>query len=241
MIFHYPSHKEQLSLVGNRTFVEEKGMATTFKLVIIGDGGVGKTSFVKRHLTGEFNKQYIPTIGAEIRRLTFSTTEGEVHFTCWDTAGQEKFGGLRDGYYQNADCAIILFDVSSRLTYKNVPLWYRDIKRVCPDIPIVLCGNKIDIRKRQVKPSMVTFHLKHDELQYYEISAKSNYNYDKPFLHFARKLMKKSTLRFVAEPALCPPETSVDEDQQRRNESVLDEALRRPLPEDEESGNDSYE
>lgn len=60
-------------------------------------------------------------------------------------------------------------------------------RRVCENIPIVLCGNKVDVKNRQVKPKQVTFHRKKN-LQYYEISAKSNYNYEKPFLYLARKL-----------------------------------------------------
>ena len=60
--------------------------------------------------------------------------------------------GLRDGYYIHGQCAIIMFDVTSRTTYKNVPTWHRDITRVCEDIPIVLCGNKVDVRNRQAGP-----------------------------------------------------------------------------------------
>ena len=62
------------------------------------------------------------------------------------------------------------------------------ICRVCENIPIVLCGNKVDVKNRQVKPKQVTFHRKKN-LQYHEISAKSNYNYEKPFLYLARKLV----------------------------------------------------
>lgn len=62
------------------------------------------------------------------------------------------------------------------------------LHRVCENIPIVLCGNKVDVKNRQVKPKQVTFHRKKN-LQYYEISAKSNYNYEKPFLYLARKLV----------------------------------------------------
>ncbi|CAO2204184.1 unnamed protein product [Urochloa humidicola] len=159
----------------------------SFKLVIVGDGGTGKTTFVKRHLTGEFEKKYEPTIGVEVHPLDFSTNCGKIRFYCWDTAGQEKFGGLRDGYYIHGQCAIIMFDVTSRLTYKNVPTWHRDLCRVCENIPIVLCGNKVDVKNRQVKAKQVTFHRKKN-LQYYEISAKSNYNFEKPFLYLARKL-----------------------------------------------------
>jgi GTP-binding nuclear protein Ran len=73
------------------------------------------------------------------------------------------------------------------MTYKNVPNWHRDVLRVCPNIPIVLCGNKVDIKDRKVKAKQITFHRKKN-LQYYDISAKSNYNFEKPFLWLARKL-----------------------------------------------------
>lgn len=66
--------------------------------MLIGDGGVGKTTFVKRHLTGEFEKKYVATMGAEVRHLKFSTSHGPIVFNVWDTAGQEKFQGLREGY-----------------------------------------------------------------------------------------------------------------------------------------------
>jgi len=71
----------------------------TFKCVLVGDGGTGKTTFVKRHLTGEFEKKYVATLGVEVHPLVFYTTRGVIRFNVWDTAGQEKFGGLRDGYY----------------------------------------------------------------------------------------------------------------------------------------------
>jgi GTP-binding nuclear protein Ran len=70
----------------------------TFKLVLVGDGGVGKTTFVKRHLTGEFEKKYVATVGAEVHPMDFTTNRGKIVFNVWDTAGQEKYSGLRDGY-----------------------------------------------------------------------------------------------------------------------------------------------
>ena len=86
------------------------------------------------------------TLGVEVHPLTFTTNFGPICFNVWDTAGQEKFGGLRDGYYIQGQCGIIMFDVTSRITYKNVPNWHRDLERVCENIPIVLCGNKVDVK-----------------------------------------------------------------------------------------------
>jgi len=204
----------------------------TFKLVLVGDGGTGKTTFVKRHLTGEFEKKYIATLGVEVHPLVFYTNFGSIRFNCWDTAGQEKFGGLRDGYYIQGQCAIIMFDVTSRVTYKNVPNWHRDLIRVCENIPIVLCGNKVDVKERKVKAKTITFHRKKN-LQYYDISAKSNYNFEKPFLWLARKLCGEPELEFVEMPALQPPEVHIDENLQKQYEKDLEDAQQCELPDDD--------
>ena len=111
-------------------------------------------------MTGEFEKKYVATLGVEVHPLAFTTNRGPIIFNVWDTAGQEKFGGLRDGYYIQGQCAIIMFDVTSRITYKNVPTWHKDLVRVCENIPIVLCGNKVDIKDRKVKAKAITFHRK---------------------------------------------------------------------------------
>ncbi|KAF9376143.1 GTP-binding nuclear protein gsp1/Ran [Podila verticillata] len=205
----------------------------TFKLVLVGDGGTGKTTFVKRHLTGEFEKKYIATLGVEVHPLGFHTNFGAICFNTWDTAGQEKFGGLRDGYYINGQCGIIMFDLTSRITYKNVPNWHRDLVRVCENIPIVLCGNKVDIKERKVKPKNIDFHRK-KSLQYYDISAKSNYNFEKPFLWLARKLVGNPSLEFVASPALAPPEVTVDPALMAEYAHELNNAVTVPLPEEDD-------
>ncbi|KAK7720595.1 GTP-binding nuclear protein gsp1/Ran [Botryosphaeria dothidea] len=193
-----------------------------------------QTTFVKRHLTGEFEKKYIATLGVEVHPLGFTTNLGAIQFDVWDTAGQEKFGGLRDGYYINGQCGIIMFDVTSRITYKNVPNWHRDLVRVCENIPIVLCGNKVDVKERKVKAKTITFHRKKN-LQYYDISAKSNYNFEKPFLWLARKLVGNQTLEFVAAPALAPPEVQVDQAVLEQYQKEMEAASNMPLPDEEDA------
>lgn len=193
--------------------------------------GMGTLTRTQTFHGGRRDRTWTATIGVEVRPLDFYTNRGQIRYYCWDTAGQEKFGGLRDGYYIHGNCAIIMFDVTSRLTYKNVPTWHRDLTRVCENIPIVLCGNKVDVKNRQVKAKQVTFHRKKN-LQYYEISAKSNYNFEKPFLYLARKLTGDPNLHFVEQPAYVPAEVQIDLQAQAINEQELQEAAKMPLPDD---------
>lgn len=204
-----------------------------FKLVLVGDGGVGKTTFVKRHQTGEFEKKYVATQGVEVSSLVFFTNYGPIKFNIWDTAGQEKLGGLREGYYIGADCAIVMFDVTSRITYKNVPKWYKDLTRICENIPMVLVGNKVDAKDRKVKARQITFHRKRN-LQYYDVSAKSNYQFEKPFLFLMKRLVNDVNLDLVEAPVLQPAEFTMSADQIRELEAEREMAENAPLPDDED-------
>lgn len=138
-----------------------------------------------------------------------------------------------------------MFDVTSRLTYKNVPNWHRDVVRVCENIPIVICGNKVDIKDRKVKAKNITFHRKKN-LQYYDISARSNYNFEKPFLYLARKLVgfvcstslctdlcSDQNLTFAEAPALAPPEIPIDHSLMAQWNQEMDKAAGTALSDDE--------
>jgi len=108
-----------------------------------------------------------------------------------------------------------------------------DLVRVCENIPIVLTGNKVDVKERKVKAKTITFHRKKN-LQYYDISAKSNYNFEKPFLWLARKLVGNQALEFVAEVALAPPEVQVNQQLMDQYHKELTEASTMPLPDEED-------
>jgi GTP-binding nuclear protein Ran len=106
--------------------------------------------------------------------------------------------------------------------------------RVCENIPIVLTGNKVDVKERKVKAKSITFHRKKN-LQYYDISAKSNYNFEKPFLWLARKLVGNQTLDFVAAPALAPPEVQGDQAVLDQYRQEMENAAQLPLPDEDDA------
>merc|ERR1711998_2904 len=200
-----------------------------FKLLVVGDGGSGKTTFCKRHVNGEFRVTYIPTIGVEVHPLDFTTNKGIINFMCWDTAGQEKFGGLRDGYYVGGECAILMFDLSDRNSYKNIPVWYRDILRVCDMIPIVLVGNKYDIRTQGLLEDKILSIKRKLRLTFIDVSARTNRNYEKPFLYLMKKLLNTPFVMFLEEPALMPTNVEYTEEDLIRIKKIAEDASGIPL------------
>lgn len=155
------------------------------KVVIVGDARVGKTTFVNRHRTGDFKEKYVATMGVEVSHLTFMTTNGQAILDIWDCSGNDKIGSCE--YHTGFQAAIIMFDVTSKISYANVSIWYDKLVSKLPNIPIVLCGNKCDVKERTVRPKDISFH-RQKGLQYYDISAKSNYNFEKPFIYILRKI-----------------------------------------------------
>lgn len=156
-----------------------KDLKTTFlkmenhKVILVGDGGCGKSVFVKRALTGDFEKKYIATLGADVHpvrvpsRLSF--------LTIWDCAGQEKFRGLGDGYYIDARAAIVAFDLTNPLSLTNIGFWAKSVRRVVDKAPIIICGMKADIKTPLVQKRLANLVPKLEELglRYVEISSKT--------------------------------------------------------------------
>jgi GTP-binding nuclear protein Ran len=197
--------------------------APRFKVVIVGSGGTGKTTFVKRHRTGEFEKKYVATQGVDVNPLPFYTSMGQVVFNVWDTAGQERYSGLQDGYYIGAQAGIVFFDLTSQVSFKESGYYCRELlggsQHVAANLPLVIVGSKVDCNDRKVQPSEIAIWLANlrikypgRTIQYYDVSAKSNYNLEKPFLFLARLLVCRD-LNFVEAPAVLPPEAVVTQAQ----------------------------
>ena len=149
----------------------------SFKCVIVGDKGVGKTSLIRRLYNGEFNNEYLPTIGHELIPLTFNTTYGKIIFDVYDISDQTRINDV--------NCAIIMFNPNSIDTISE---YYMNIKRMYPTIPIVLCANRYNGKSPKIKDYIM-----------FDINPKLNYNIDKPFIWFARKLLDKEDLHFIDE------------------------------------------
>src|ERR1019366_1861301 len=199
----------------------------TFKVVLVGDAYVGKTTYVLRMLNGEFQKHYVATLGVDVHPLRFPvqtcppypTSVSGICFNIWDTAGQEQYGGLRDGYYLQAQAAIVMVDNTKSPKERNdsAKRWIRDILRVAPGIPIYIAHNKCDIVSAypQVEEEV-------DENRAIGLlSVLSCYHHEAPFLFLARYLLGEPYLRFSESPNLAKPENHLSIAKLREYEDKL--------------------
>lgn len=162
-----------------------------YKLVLLGDASVGKTSLVGRFVTNQFNEAVETTVGAAFSTQSVSLAESgkTVKFEIWDTAGQERFKSLAPMYYRNASCAVVVFDLTSQPSFVRAKEWVKQLSLSNnPDIVIALAGNKSDIPQRQVKAEEVKQLVLDESLIYVETSAKSGYNVQKLFESIASRL-----------------------------------------------------
>jgi hypothetical protein len=113
-------------------------------------------------------------------------------FHVWDIAGHEEFAGLRDGYYVNAQAGIIMDDQSNRGSYGNAMQWYNGLRAICKDIPIVVCGNQCD--KKHWTDGLFSSESEIRHLPLKNISAKTLYHADRPFIYLARVLLEDNLL-----------------------------------------------
>merc|ERR1712022_28908 len=125
-----------------------------FKLVLLGDSAVGKSSLVLRFVRGQFFEYQESTIGAAFLTQTVALNDTTVKFEIWDTAGQERYHSLAPMYYRGAAAAIVVYDITNRDTFQRAKQWVKELQRQGnPNIVIALAGNKSDLStKRKVEP-----------------------------------------------------------------------------------------
>jgi len=124
---------------------DEKGYG--FKITVVGDGAVGKTSLIKKYTQGSFQKEYIATLGTQFSKYEEIVDGEKVELYIWDIAGQDQFQALRQRFYTGSSGAIIVFSHAPEQiqSYDHVPRWLEDLKKHCGNIPMVLFGNKVDL------------------------------------------------------------------------------------------------
>ncbi len=165
-----------------------------FKLILGGDGAVGKTSLVHRFVENTFAKDYKSTIGTSImkKECTFKELESTVRFVIWDLAGQSQFKRVRKSYLANAEAGILVYDVTNRKSYENIENWYNEINEASSNISLILVGNKIDLKdNREVKTTEGNELAEKLGLSYVETSAKTGENIDDAFKMLALLIVKK--------------------------------------------------
>jgi small GTP-binding protein len=119
------------------------------KVVIVGDGNVGKTSLVRRYCEGMFSASRVATIGVDFQTKLVRLEEIEVKLSLWDMAGQDRFQSVRAGFYKGSRAAAMIYDVTDPVTLANLARWRQELAGVNPMPPVVVVGNKTDLPRAQ--------------------------------------------------------------------------------------------
>ncbi|XP_025090535.1 ras-related protein Rab-35-like [Pomacea canaliculata] len=173
-----------------------------FKLLIIGDSGVGKSSLLLRFADNIFSGTYITTIGVDFKIRTVDVNGEKVKLQIWDTAGQERFRTITSTYYRGTHGVVVVYDVTSGESFANVRRWLHEIDNNCDVVNRILVGNKNDDPERKVvlTEDAQTF-AQQMGIQLFETSAKENINVEEMFLAITKQVLqtKKEQQRKAAE------------------------------------------
>ena len=146
------------------------------KIVLIGDSTVGKTSLLYRFIEGKFIDSKLCTVCADFKTKLLKIDESTIaKITIWDTAGQEKYKAITRNYYKDAHGIILIYDVTNKSSFKNLPVWLNDINNnnnLGEDISVILVGNKIDLPYREISYEEGDDFAKKNSLLYIETSCK---------------------------------------------------------------------
>ena len=165
----------------------------TFKILTIGESGVGKTCILRRFVENKFLKNHLATIGIDFKTKTLNINNQEIKLKIWDTAGQERFRNITTQYYKGADGIVLIYDVTDDASYEKIRDWMEQIlsntKR--EDIGLVLLGNKCDMEPRAVTEEQGNKMAEELKVSYFETSALTGQGINEAFNELTRDIMKR--------------------------------------------------
>ncbi|GMT18882.1 hypothetical protein PFISCL1PPCAC_10179 [Pristionchus fissidentatus] len=172
-----------------------------FKLLIIGDSGVGKSSLLLRFADNVFSENYITTIGVDFKIRTVDMEGQRVKLQIWDTAGQERFRTITSTYYRGTHGVIVVYDVTNGESFGNVKRWLMEIDTNCENVQKILVGNKCECAERRVVLTSDAQRFSESMgIQFFETSAKNNTNVEAMF---------NSVTRLVLEAKMRQPQAKI--------------------------------
>jgi small GTP-binding protein len=187
-----------------------KNTEVTFKVLMIGDSSVGKTASLARFAEDTFPHSFISTVGIDYKQRVLDVDGVKVRLSIWDTAGQERFRTLTNAYYRGAHGVVIMYDITNRSSFLNVPGWITDTREYgSANTKMVLVGNKVDRPDRDVPQEDGEKLAKVHRLRFFETSALEGTNCDAVFEVLSREMLNTArgggydTVRF------CNMQTSV--------------------------------
>uniref|UniRef100_A0A914ZV65 Ras-related protein Rab-10 n=1 Tax=Parascaris univalens TaxID=6257 RepID=A0A914ZV65_PARUN len=164
-----------------------------FKLLLIGDSGVGKTCILYRFSDDAFNTTFISTIGIDFKIKTIELKGKKIKLQIWDTAGQERFHTITTSYYRGAMGIMLVYDITNAKSFDNIAKWLRNIdEHASEDVEKMLLGNKCDMADRRVVSRERGEKIANDHgIRFLETSAKANIQIDKAFYDLAEAILDK--------------------------------------------------
>jgi len=167
-----------------------------FKILLIGDSGVGKSCLLLRYTDNLFNDNFVSTIGVDFKIKTIKLDGKITKLQIWDTAGQERFKTITSSYYRDSDGILMVYDITDPLTFKNIQMWLCEIRKYMSEVPqFLLVGNKADEAFKRSVQREEGEALSHQlDCPFFEASAKDCTNVDEIFTALARSLKTKFSL-----------------------------------------------
>ena len=172
---------------------EEDNYDLIFKIVLIGDSGVGKTNILSRYLTNEFSLTTQATVGVEFGSKIIKKGEKLIKLQIWDTAGQERYKSITSAYYKGSKGAFVVYDITRKTTFDNVDKWINELKNNGSEgVFIMLVGNKSDLKeKREISEEEVKKKAELYNVAFCETSALEGNNIEYAFESLINEITKK--------------------------------------------------